>query len=193
VSPGGRLTRIPKRRLAIAYYNRAILYNAQGNQAAALQDYSDALAADSEMHIVYLARGTAFREQGDLQAAGQDFYNRIITLGNEYIDHSGAIGDSFAVEMDYQRIIRITFEGSAGQVVTIAAREAQANQTDPLIALLDPSGTPIAGDDDSGGNFDSQLDNFTLPATGNYTLLVSHAEGAYDFGYEGTVQITING
>ena len=51
---------------------------------------------------------------------------------------------------------------------------------DPLIALLDPDGTPIAGDDDMGGVLDSLVENFELPADGTYTLVVSHANGGYD-------------
>jgi hypothetical protein len=68
---------------------------------------------------------------------------------------------------------------------------------DPLIALLDPQGNPIAGDDDfgaaTGGEVDAEITDFILPATGSYTLLVSHAEGGYAVGFEGLVRVSIQG
>ena len=89
--------------------------------------------------------------------------------------------------MAFARVQAITFEANAGDEVTISARMADDSGVDPLLVLLDENGEPIAGDDDGGGQLDSQIPNFRLPQTGSYTILVSHANG----GYEGVIAITI--
>ena len=153
--------------VAIAYYNRAIIQQNLGNAADSFQDFSDAIRVNPQMHIAYLARGISFREADDIVAAGEDFLNRINILGNETVDERLNIGEVLEINMDYRRVVRIQFDATAGQTVNIAAREALAGTVDPLIALLDPNGTPIAGDDDFGGNLDSEIDSFQLPATGH--------------------------
>lgn len=175
--------------VAIAYYNRAILNDVQDNVEMAIADYSAALEINPNMHIAYLARGIRYRESGDIQAAGKDFYNRMTAVATDFVDERAAIGEGLEVEMDYQRVVRISFESAAGQTVTISARETSSLETDPMIVLLDPNGNPIAGDDDFGGNLDSLLEDFELPVDGTYTLMVSHAEGGYAAGFEGTILV----
>lgn len=177
--------------VAIAYYNLAVLNVFEGNTAEAIQDYTEALNINPEMQIVYLARGIAFREAGDMAAAAQDFYNRMTLLGTEFVDETASVGDGIEIAMDYQRVVRIHFEGTAGDSVTLSAREVVAVETDPLIVLLDPDGNPIAGDDDFGGNLDSLIEDFELPMTGTYTLMVSHAEGGYAAGFDGLIRVAL--
>jgi tetratricopeptide (TPR) repeat protein len=177
--------------VATAYYNLAILNLALENRAAALQDYSAAIRINPDMHIAYLARGISFRQTDDMVSAASDFYNRITILGEEFVEETAALGEGLEIAMDYQRVVRITFEGTAGQIVTLSAREVVPEQVDPIIVLLDPNGNPIAGDDDFGGNLDALIDDFELPATGTYTLLVSHAEGGYASGFEGLLRVAL--
>lgn len=176
---------------AVAYYNRGISQLDQGKDDLAIADFTSALAANPRLHNAYLARGISYRQAGDIQLAGSDFFNRITLHGRETLEQSMAVGDTIEVEMAYRRVYSITFEGQEGQVVTISARDAVDTAIDPLIALLDPQGNPIAGDDDFGGVLDSLIEDFTLPASGSYTLLVSHAEGGYQFGFEGIVTVEI--
>ncbi|MDQ7025636.1 MAG: tetratricopeptide repeat protein [Anaerolineae bacterium] len=177
--------------VAIAYYNLAVLNTFEGNTAAAIQDYTESLNINPEMHIAYLARGIAFREAQDMVSAAQDFYNRMTILGTEFVDTTATIGAGIEIAMDYQRVVRIRFEGTAGDSVTLSAREVVAIETDPLIVLLDPNGNPIAGDDDFGGNLDSLIEDFELPMTGTYILMVSHAEGGYAAGFDGMIRVAL--
>lgn len=181
--------------LAVAYYNRGSVYMGTGDETLAEADFTDAIALDENMDNAYLSRGTLFRLDDDLEGAGQDFYHRIEIKGEEEIEESMEIGDTIEVEMAYQRVYVITFEGEEGQEITLSAREVGDAATDPLIALLDPDGNPIAGDDDFGqgqNGLDSEIEDFELPEDGTYTLLVSHAEGAYAFGFNGTIEVEIN-
>ena len=75
-----------------------------------------------------------------------------------------------------------TFQGTAGQTVTIAA-DGQGD-CDPRVKLIDPSGNVIGEDDDSGGGHNALL-TATLPSAGQYTIRV-------DVFTEGTYTLTLN-
>ena len=71
----------------------------------------------------------------------------------------------------------LSFDAAAGQHVTLSAQAREAAGTDPLIVLLDASGQPVAGDDDSGGDLNALIEDYVIPSDGTYTLVVSHAGG----------------
>ncbi|GAB5491121.1 MAG: hypothetical protein Phog2KO_13360 [Phototrophicaceae bacterium] len=175
-----------------AYYIRAITNMRAGDADDAFDDYEAGLDADPNLHNIYLGRGILYREEGDLQAAGEDFYNRITIHGDETVETDMEIGDTIEVEMAYRRVVEISFEGEEGQEITISADDFGDTIVDPLITLLDPDGNPIAGDDDFGGVLNSLIDDFELPEDGTYTLMVSHAEGGYTFGFNGLIQVEID-
>lgn len=58
----------------------------------------------------------------------------------------------------------------------------------PLILLCgEQAGNPLAADDDSGGNFDAAISDFSLPADGSYIAVLSHAGG----GSAGAVRVLL--
>jgi hypothetical protein len=65
-----------------------------------------------------------------------------------------------------------TFQGRAGQTVTIRCNAAVGSTTDPRINLLGPDGSFLAADDDGGTNYNAILRNITLPTDGEYTIKV---------------------
>ncbi len=75
-----------------------------------------------------------------------------------------------------------TFQGTAGQTVTIAANGQ--GDCDPRVKLIDPSGNVVGEDDDSGGGHNALL-TATLPSAGQYTIRV-------DVFTEGTYTLTLN-
>lgn len=173
------------------YYVRGIASMQNGDTEQAFDDYASAIETDERLHNPYLGRGILHRQEGDIQAAGEDFYNRMLIHNVETIEDAMSIGDTIEVEMAYQRIVTIRFEGEAGQEINISANDISGTVVDPLITLLDPNGNPIAGDDDFGGALNSLIDDFELPVDGIYTLWVSHAEGGYTFGFNGLVEVEI--
>ncbi len=75
-----------------------------------------------------------------------------------------------------------TFEGQAGQMVTI--RVNGQGETDPRAKLLDPNGNVLAEDDDGGGGWNSLI-TYTLPSNGTYTVRVDiFTEGTYTISIE---------
>ncbi len=65
-----------------------------------------------------------------------------------------------------------TFQGSAGDVVTISM-QATSGGLDSYLRLSDPQGVNLITDDDSGGNLNSLIGGYTLPTTGTYTILAT--------------------
>jgi tetratricopeptide (TPR) repeat protein len=166
---------------AYGFYNRALLHYEMGSRADALRDTNSAAEFFADMHDIYLLRGTLYRDSGDLEQAGRDYYRRIELLSTS-IEPVRPQGDSgVVVPMDYGRAFTLSFEAAQGEVVVLRAIDREGSGVDPLIALLDPSGSAIAGDDDSGvGTFAlDALVEVVIPADGTYTLVISHANGAY--------------
>ncbi|MGD8605188.1 MAG: PPC domain-containing protein [Anaerolineales bacterium] len=64
-----------------------------------------------------------------------------------------------------------TFQGSAGQTVTISADPAAGQSTDPQIHLTH-NGEILVTDDDSGNGYSSLIANYRLPASGTYIIYV---------------------
>lgn len=80
-----------------------------------------------------------------------------------------------------------TFRGTRGTPVTIAMKAI--GFYDSYIDLYGPDGDWIQYDDDSGGNGDARISNFTLPEDGIYTIDAS----AYGSGSLGAFQLSVDG
>lgn len=65
-----------------------------------------------------------------------------------------------------------TFEGRAGQSVTIRCEAAPGEDTDPRVNLLGPGGEWLIADDDGGADFNALISNYRLPSDGTYTIKV---------------------
>lgn len=175
--------------LGYAYFARANIWTAQERWDEALADLDMALELQPAQQDYFLARGTVYAAQERLELVGADFYQRMTGLERESKEAALTPGQSVTIEMAHGLVARLRFEGVAGERVTIAARDTLGSGVDPLIALLDPAGEPLLGDDDGGGELDALISDFELPADGMYLVLVSHANG----GFEGEVRVSLLG
>lgn len=99
----------------------------------------------------------------------------LLALGSEDAIPMGSIpvGGRVGGEItDLFEIHNWTFNGTAGQTVTIQGNAAGGDSTDPRVNLLGPDGTLLAGDDDSGQDANALISSFTLPANGQYTIQI---------------------
>lgn len=76
-----------------------------------------------------------------------------------------------------------TFDGSAGDVISVGAR---SDDFDTVLSIYGPGLYREAWDDDGLGDLNSLISGLTLPATGRYTIVVrsfsDSAIGAYELG-----------
>jgi hypothetical protein len=109
----------------------------------------------------------------------------MITLGQTV---TGSISDT-AFEQDW------TFDGSAGDIVTITMVDVSADGSlDTYLSLLDSSGIEVTYNDDGGsmdiGPLDSQILDFVLPADDTYTIRASRFGGDMGSG-AGAYELTL--
>ena len=104
--------------------------------------------------------------------------------------HAELEGDSrFQLPMRDGWVYSIPFDGKRGQQLDITVATAEPGFVDPLIIVIGPDGKPLIGDDDiSMSEYDSTISDFYLPKHGQYTLVVSHAEG----GSNGMVNVALD-
>ncbi len=77
-----------------------------------------------------------------------------------------------------QHVIYYSFEGRAGDLVTIDMT-SNTNLLDPVLMLIGPDGTRLIENDDvPARNLDSVITDFVLPADGTYQIAATRFEGA---------------
>jgi len=72
--------------------------------------------------------------------------------------------------------VRYTFEGRAGDVITINMN-AEPGTLDSFLELIGPDGTSLLTADDYAGSLNSQIGPYTLPETGTYTVVATRCCG----------------
>lgn len=108
-----------------------------------------------------------------------------VTAGGYGMAMNGSIDDS-QVQQSF------TFEGSAGDVVTIEMT-ADSGNLDTHVTLVAPDGTTLTENDDIDlTNTNSRIADFTLPETGTYTIIASRYDGE-DGTSSGTFILSVNG
>lgn len=119
--------------------------------------------------------------------------------GSETIDYSGRIAT--AIPLTPGQVVRgtismenkfdvYTFEGTAGQVVTIDMLKTQGT-LDTNLFLISPSNLEAARNDDAvAGVTDSRINAFTLPESGQYIIIATHYGTVYG-ATTGTYQLTL--
>lgn len=160
------------------YANRGIVYTALNRYEDALPDLTEAMRQLPDQAVLPLARYGVYMQLGQSGQAAADAL-RYVALNSQRQLDGGALqpGQPAFVTLQAGDAIVYTFSGERGQRVTIAAQARPGDPIDPLIVLLDPDNRPIAANDDSGDSLDSLIRALSLPATGTYTLVLTHALG----------------
>ena len=171
------------------YYDRGLTYARQGNYSAAISDFDRALAINANFELGYLSRGGVYDMVGDHQTAARDFMQYVRLNVAEQIPGQPLTPDlPLTLEMTDGRAYALPLAVQAGQLVDIIASSPQ-DRADPLIVLLNTDGSAaLAGNDDEiVGDYTAAIHDFSIPANGTYTLLVTHSDG----GYQGTVDVSL--
>jgi len=172
-----------------AYVGRALANRELGNYQAALDDYTLLIESNPQSADLYLARGAVYSASGSVAEAGADYLQWVLanrTSVNE--DHQLTIGESVQLDLQQGLLYYVPFRAAEGQIINVEATGEPNTQVDPVIVLVKAEdGTPLAGDDDSGGEFNAAILGYTIPADGVYGILLSHSGG----GAEGAVVLKL--
>jgi tetratricopeptide (TPR) repeat protein len=167
-----------------------VTYRYMGAYDTALGYISQAIALNSNYTLPYLSRGITYEMMGDSQASAADYYQYTVSNRTRNFYHTELNGDSqFELPMREGWVYNIPFSAVAGQTLNVDVATVAPGFVDPLIMVLGPDNQPLVGDDDITRNdYNATIDNFQLPADGQYTLVVSHAEG----GANGTINVALD-
>ncbi len=91
-----------------------------------------------------------------------------------------AYGDTLTGGLDDAAFERLyTFDGAAGDVVTVDLRRVEGD-LDVSLRLLDAAGDEVAQNDDiGGGSSDARIEALSLPEDGTYTIVVTRFQGEF--------------
>lgn len=181
---------------AIADYNQALkinpnnadIYFSRGTARDKLGDKQGTLNDYQKSAELYQQRGDIksyeqvirmIRELQESTAPNQSTSTTLLSANSSLIP-----GKSSALPSDGSLYEEHTFEGRAGQSVTITL---ESRDFDTYVALFNPDGKLLAENDDiSRSNTNSAL-TFTLPASGRYIVVVN----AYKKGERGRYTLTV--
>lgn len=171
------------------YYDRGLTYARQGDYTQAINDFNQILDINANFELAYLSRGGVYDMSGDTQSATTDFMQYVRLNQEEQIAGQPlASGIPMSLEMNTGRVYTLPITAQAGQMLNITA-SSPLDQADPLIVLLNTDGAlPLMGNDDQVvGAYTAAIENFSIPASGTYTLLVTHSDG----GEQGIVDVNV--
>jgi tetratricopeptide (TPR) repeat protein len=165
---------------ADSYAQRALLQLGTGAFQASIDDLTEAIALADDAPLLYAYRAYARTQiaDSDRTLIAADWLQFVTLSETETRDYETFPPSQLqVVESGAGVIHRLPLMGEAGQMFSAAAGGAQGSQTDPLLILLAPDGTPLIADDDTGGGTTALILGYILPETGEYTLIVSHSLG----------------
>ena len=167
-----------------------VTYRYMGEYEASIIHIGMAMRLDESYTLPYLSRGITFENMGDHEASAADYYQYAMLNRSRTLFHAELEGDStFELPMREGWVYSIPFDAKRGQVLDIDVSTVAPGFVDPLIILIGPEGQALTGDDDiSRSEYDATISEYKVPASGEYTLVVSHAEG----GANGTINVDVS-
>ncbi len=167
-----------------------VTYRYLGEYESSIIHIGMAMRLDESYSLPYLSRGITYEAMGDTQASAADYYRYAMLNRSRTLFHAELEGDStFELPMREGWVYSIPFEASRNQVLNVDVSTVAPGFVDPLIILIGPDGQALTGDDDiSRSEYDATIVDYKAPKSGQYTLVVSHAEG----GANGTIKVDVN-
>lgn len=175
--------------LISVYNNRCWAYSEIGQFEQALNDCNYLMSQRPEADYPYLNRGIVFEKMGNMEAALNDYMEWVDRRGRQIIENNNLpwMG-KIEVSMQDGYVYFFPFTASAGQEIVVSATSTSRDvDADPLVIILDSNGQPLSANDDSGEYWDSFV-NFVAPASGEYTIVLTHAGGST----QGTVEVAFD-
>lgn len=171
-----------------AYAGRASAYLQKEQYEQALPDLNQAITLEPRAAGLYLQRGLTQNVLGDQDAAANDYLQWVqAILNDQNTELQLRPGESQVVAMASGRAYVMSFQGTAGEKITLTTSVPENQQVDSLLILTDSQLQPLIADDDGGANFNAVIRDFVLPNDGIYAVILSHAGG----NAEGSVRLLL--
>lgn len=172
------------------HYLRANIHFALGDPEAALVDVNAALAINTHSFLGHAMRSNANLALNNEPQAAQDFARAIQVRTSEIVDVEPLVDiEPLPLTMTFGRTFHLPVEAQSGQTLSINVLNVNPDVVDPIVLLISPDGVPLTFNDDaSDETLDAEIMEYSLPESGIYTVIVSHANG----GSEGNITITIS-
>jgi tetratricopeptide (TPR) repeat protein len=160
------------------YAGRAMTYFQQGDPELALADINRAVELDAENPVYRLQRAGIYQQVERPADAAQDYLAWVQAIQRTENDRVLTLipGVSQFFLLAQGDVFVLRFEADAGRSIRLSATSPADTPVDSLLVVLDPTGNPLIGNDDSGGRLDAAL-IFDAPVTGIYSVVLSHALG----------------
>ena len=174
---------------ADAWYDLARADLQLDSPAEAMRDLDQAVEVDPAFGLALVFRGAMKEWSGERAAAATDYLSYIQAIHPQYVDEGPiTTGNPASILVGADTVHSFRLAGASGQHVTIVAEPQQAD-LDPVIVLLSTDGvTPLEGSDRPNPNErTAQIEDYTLPAEGDYTILIAFS----DFVQTGQVVVTV--
>jgi len=167
-----------------------VTYRYLGEYDAAIMHIGMSMRLDDGYTLPYLSRGITYEMMGESKASAADYYRYAMRNRSRSLFHAELTGNSnFELPMREGWVYSIPFDAKRGQVLDLSVKTVAPGFVDPLIVLIGPNGQALTGDDDiSMSEYDAVISDYTLPKSGEYTIVLSHAEG----GAKGMVQVHVD-
>ncbi len=167
-----------------------VTYRYMGEYDASISHISTAMQLDESYSLPYLSRGITYEAMSQPGESAADYYRYAMMNRNRTLFHAELEGDSsFELPMREGWVYSVPFDAKRGQTLDIAVDTVEPGFVDPLIILIGPEGQALIGDDDiSQSEYDAVISDYKVKESGQYTLVISHAEG----GSNGTLNVDLD-
>lgn len=164
---------------AQTYFRRALTYAGLNQLDNALADFNAALELDGQNPVLYVYRGYVYATTGQPQLAAEDYLTYINLIQSARTDGDALeSGAAVMAQIEPGAVFAYPIEVKVGTYFSGIAISTDQNTTiDTIMVLLDETGKPLIGDDDSGNNGAALVLNYEIPNSGDYTLLVANSTG----------------
>jgi|GEM_PF-5551536 len=161
------------------YYLKAIAqYNTGVDEDEILENINAGIEIDPDYPNNYIFRAFFYADEGNEELSTQDNW-QYLQLKQSHIllwQNVDPLEDELRLPFFLGWQHRFVVEAEAENRLSVSASESGigSSNVDALIIVLDPSGNPIASNnDDNSSTYDADISRFELPEDGEYTVIIS--------------------
>jgi|GEM_PF-1353590 len=176
----------------VTYDNRGGLYFQTGDYEKAQADISKALELVPNYESAHLTQATLYSLENRSQEAAEAYLEWVNLTSIRVESPPYVVNRSYQTRLQTGDSQQIYLTLQAGDVLSVSANVATNNErVDPLLIIAEDGLKPLIADDDSGVNSDAVINDFVVPTSGSYVVILANSGGYYYSGSDGLVDLSI--